>query len=140
MTPCKIKIIISSSVKNIPLVGAIVNKLCSFTPLSELESYKIELCVVEACNNSIEHAYKNQCNHEIEIEISLSIDQIKFQICDYGKPMNGQIKVTKFEFDPNDIKNLPEGGMGLYIMNCIMDEVRYQRGRGKNILTLVKKY
>ena len=44
----RLKPIIESRLENVPLVGMAVNKLSSFFPLSDVESYQIELCVVEA--------------------------------------------------------------------------------------------
>ncbi len=121
------------------MIGHAINKLCSLIPLSEVESYQTELCVVEACNNVIEHAYRYQPHHELEVVVSLYLDRITFEICDRGRPLDGQPPVA-LEYDPNDLANLPEGGMGLFLMNSIMDKIDYRSEDGRNVLTLEKRF
>jgi len=53
MEPKKIKLTIDSDLTHVFLVGLAVNKICSHIPLTELQSYQIETCVVEAVNNTI---------------------------------------------------------------------------------------
>jgi anti-sigma regulatory factor (Ser/Thr protein kinase) len=45
---------------------------------------------------------------------------------------------TSFVYDPNDRRGLPEGGMGLFLINKIMDEVLYKTKDGTNILTMIR--
>lgn len=139
MKPRRIKLIIDSSLENVSLIGSAVNKICSLIPLSKLEAYQTELCVVEACNNVIEHAYQYASNHEVEVVVSVHMDRIVFEICDTGRALKRQPKAA-LEFDPDDLQSLPEGGMGLYIMNNFMDKVAYQSVDGKNVLTLAKRF
>ena len=46
---------------------------------------------------------------------------------------------SAFDFDPDDLINLPEGGMGLSIICAAMDEVAYETGAGGNQLFLTKR-
>jgi len=133
----KITLAIDSNLENVPLVAATINKLCSFIRLSDLASYQIEVCVVEAVNNAIKHAYRNEGGHEVEVVITLHQNKLIVDICDQGRTMKQESK-TFLDFDPSDLKNLPEGGMGLFIINSIMDELNYRTCRGKNTLTMTK--
>lgn len=137
MRPRKIKLIIDSSLDNVPLVGNAVNKICSLIPLSEVESYQTEVCIVEACNNVIKHAYRNESNHEVEVIMSLHSDKLTFEICDTGHKLEKR-PVSNLDFDPKNIEKLPEGGMGLFIMHNLMNEVDYRSVNGTNVLTLSK--
>ena len=56
-----------SSTENVPLVSAVVNNFCSDLGLDKLQTYRIELCVVEACVNVIEHAYKEEPGHKVRL-------------------------------------------------------------------------
>ena len=47
--------------------------------------------------------------------------------------------VPVFEFDPTDVANLPEGGMGLHLIHSVMDEVRYHSEGGRNALTMRRR-
>ena len=138
----RIKLVIDSDLENVSLVGMIINKLCSLIPLSDTESYQIELCVVEAANNSIEHAYVMEKGHEVEVIFTLYSDRLIVEVCDTGKPMDQkcieQNDISLLEIDPNDLDNMAEQGRGIPIMKQIMDTMTYRTKRGKNCLTLIK--
>jgi len=133
-----IKIIINSDPANVPFVGTAINKFCSLLSFSEKEIYQIELSVVEAINNCIKHAYSNNTDSEIETEFIIYPDKIKIFISDNGKSINQERLNNEFDFDPNDVPNLPERGMGLFIIRNIMDEVTYKKEEDKNILIMTK--
>lgn len=133
----RIKLTIDSNLDNVPLIATTVNKLCSLIPLSDVESYQIEVCVVEAVNNAIKHAYLNERGHDVEVIFTLYMNKLIIDICDLGRVMEQENKPC-LDFDPNDINNLPESGMGLFIIDSIMDELTYRTQQGKNILTMTK--
>lgn len=132
-----IRLIIDSRLENVSLVGGAVRGIANTLCMDSTTSYQLELCVVEAVNNDIKHAYHCQAGHSVEIDVLLYPDRLTFKIYNRGKSMN-PAKVELFSFDPSKIETLPEGGMGLYILNSLMDEVHYETINGQNILTLVK--
>jgi len=142
MTPKRVKLVIDSDPEQVSLIGMAINKLCSLTPLSDSESNQIELCVVEAVNNSIEHAYGKEKGHEVEVGFTLHADRLVVDVCDTGKPMEEgfieQKDISLLEIDPDDLDNIPEEGRGIPIMKEIMDTVTYETENGKNCLTLIK--
>ncbi|MEL6820563.1 MAG: ATP-binding protein [Calditrichota bacterium] len=128
---------IDSSLENVPLIGTAVNRICSLTPLSEVEAYQTELCVVEACNNAIKHAYENKSGNLVEVEVHLGINHITFDICDKGKVMKMR-DTPNLDYDIEDLNQVPEGGMGLFIIHSVMDEVNYGHIHGRNVLRLAR--
>ncbi|OIP88862.1 MAG: hypothetical protein AUK55_15475 [Syntrophobacteraceae bacterium CG2_30_61_12] len=132
-----IKLVIDSNLEMVFLVGLAVKALCSHAPLSEVAVYQVELSVIEAVNNAIKHAYGNEKGHEVEIWVSLHVDRLTFQIGDSGRSMN-EIHAPAMDYDPGDLEALPESGMGLYIMQSVMDRVEYHRRGERNVLTLSK--
>jgi len=128
---------IDSSLENVPLIGTAINRICSLTPLSEVDAYQTELCVVEACNNAIKHAYDNKAGNLVEVEVHLGMSHITFDVCDKGNVMKMR-EVPKLDFETEDLSQVPEGGMGLFIMHEVMDEVMYGHIRGRNVLRLVR--
>jgi len=97
----------------------------------------IVLAVDEACTNIIKHAYGGSSDGEIRIDINRKGTSFSIHIKDNGKA-----------FDPEGIeppnlrKHLSEfrrGGLGVYLMRRLMDEVDYAIQPGKpNEVTLVK--
>ncbi|MDY6845287.1 MAG: ATP-binding protein [Thermodesulfobacteriota bacterium] len=133
-----VKLTIDSVLENVSLIGIATNAICSSIVDNKEEVYQMELCVVEAVNNCIEHAYKNKSGHEVEVIIELNLDNIIFKVCDTGENMEPG-KVSEFSFNPDDIASLPEGGMGLFLIHQIMDEVSYENIGKRNILTMTKE-
>jgi len=129
-----------SSTENIPLVSAMVNNLCSNLGLDKLQTYRIELCVVEACVNVIEHAYKEEPGHKVRLVIKVEKDneggkKLLFRLYDRGIPMDSKFLHSH---EP-ELPNLSEGGRGLLIIKNFMDEVDYYSQNGENVLVMVKK-
>jgi serine/threonine-protein kinase RsbW len=85
----------------------------------------------EAFNNIAIHGYR-AAPGDVEIEIESDEEGIVIRLIDTGS-----------SFDPGcvavpDMANLPESGMGLFIINSFMDEVDYRPGK-PNILRLAKR-
>jgi serine/threonine-protein kinase RsbW len=139
-----IKLIIDSDIKNVFLIRKVINRLCALTPFSSIDVFQIELCVGESVNNAIKHAYGNESGHQVEITFTLYPKQFTLEISDTGRPMDPkylpQNGAPCLEFNPDDLDNLPEGRMGLAIINEIMDHVAYTTSEGTNKLILTKNF
>lgn len=97
----------------------------------------IMLAVDEACTNIIKHAYHSF--PEGDIKIKLKYDQEKFTIIiiDYGNTFDPEIIP-----DPDLRKYYNEGkagGLGMYLMKTLMDEVKYISVPGKYNQVLLSK-
>ncbi len=131
------KLRIDSRLDQVFMVGHAIRGICSHLGLDKVVVYKLELAVVEAVNNAIKHAYESRPGYPVEITVGLSRECLRFEICDEGNTLNFQ-RGACLDYDPRDRKTLPERGMGLTIMEEIMDEISYGRREGRNCLTLCK--
>ncbi len=96
--------------------------------------HRIELACEEVVVNIISYAYKNE-KGSVYIECSKSGSRFEILFRDRGEP-----------FDPIDAEINPQldepvhkrkvGGMGLFLVRKIIDEVCYQREGDENILRL----
>jgi serine/threonine-protein kinase RsbW len=105
-----------------------------------VESYILnafEICIMESVNNVIKHSYKEQKNNYICVKLKIDSKLIEMEIIDEGEPRL-KFEIPDLDFDPKDINNLPESGMGLYIMKQLMDELTYNSKSGKNYFILKK--
>lgn len=98
---------------------------------------KIEICAAEALNNIIRHAYKGEEGKDIWMDVIKEEDKLTIIIKDEGIERRNPGK-RYLIVDPDDIDALPEGGMGLFLINQIMDENNYKREKDKNIFTMIK--
>jgi serine/threonine-protein kinase RsbW len=106
--------------------------------LDDPSVYSIELCTDEACTNIIEHAYRGQENGEIECTCDSNDEKLVIIIRDHGKPFDPS-NVAVPDLDA-DLEDRPVGGLGVFLMKKLMDEVRFEQlGESGNVLTMVKR-
>lgn len=105
---------------------------------TEKEVYSIQLATDEAASNIIEHAYQGVKNGQIEISCKFQNSSLTITLRDWGKLFDPS-KVAQ----PNlkaDLSDRKIGGLGIYLMRKLMDEVRYESSPiSGNVLTLVKR-
>lgn len=133
-----IRLIIDSKIDDIALLAKAIKGICSTVIHDEITLYNVELSLVEAVANVINHAYHRKSGNSIEVAVSVEDAHVTFQIMDTGDP--AQLPVPKKELDYNseDLTTFPESGMGLFLIYRIMDEVSYKANEGKNTLTMKK--
>ena len=91
----------------------------------------------EALNNVISYAYADTANHPIAVELSFDGTQVTVVVTDDGVPFD-PLQSTPSTLDP-DVKARRVGGLGIHFMRSLMDQCRYSRTNGRNILTLTKR-
>lgn len=130
-----------SSLEDIGPISETVRALAAPT-LGEEGAGDVELALVEAATNVVRHGYGPD-GGPIRIEASSGRHGILVRISDWGRPIPGDILaqagLSRFDFDPTDLAELPEGGMGLSLIASVMDEVSYRSDGGQNVLTLLRR-
>ena len=89
------------------------------------------LAVQETLTNVIRHAYENK-GGTIEVLLRNGSDCVEIVVEDQGKSFD-RSKVKEPELPPRK-----PGGMGLYLIKRLMDEVQYKSSGNKNEWCLVK--
>ena len=85
----------------------------------EEEVKNIVLAVDEACTNVIKYAYQGKHNKEIILTATVKRNRLVVTIRDFGKKSNPE------SFKSRSLKEVRPGGLGLYFIKKIMDEVKY---------------
>jgi serine/threonine-protein kinase RsbW len=86
----------------------------------------------EAFNNIVIHGYRGVTGGMLEVEVELCSDEMTLtlkdtgQACDFGG------------LTPPDLDSMPEGGLGVFMIHALVDEVVY-RGGAPNVLSLTKR-
>ncbi len=107
--------------------------------LPAAEIAKLNLAIVEAVNNAIEHAYHGESGHWVRLEIDLAPDRLDLRVRDRGQPMppDRLDAVTAFvPPDPDDLNTWSLRGRGLAIIKACMDTVEYEARDGVNTLAM----
>ncbi|MEM0987369.1 MAG: ATP-binding protein [Pseudomonadota bacterium] len=133
---------IQSSFQNVADLAEEVGKLCGERPGSDVDTVDlVRLCVAEALNNIVEHAYDGAEGRPIFANVAIRDDRYEVVLIDEGKPLpDNTIPDGKADFDPDDFENLPEGGFGWMLILTQMDAVAYERREGCNVLRLEKMF
>ncbi|HWL22752.1 MAG TPA: anti-sigma B factor RsbW [Ureibacillus sp.] len=99
----------------------------------EIEDIKI--AISEAVTNIVHHAYEDE-NGDIIIGCALYTDKIEIMVTDYGKS-SFDFEETKLKVGPykqsDSISQLREGGLGLFLMETLMDEVKVNNEGGVTV-------
>lgn len=98
---------------------------------------KFNLVVEEVFVNIVSYAYEDtDTNNTVTISINDNDDKTIITFIDSGKHFNPLIKD-----DPDlslDVDERPVGGLGIYLVKKMMDNVEYEYKDNKNILTIEK--
>ena len=105
---------------------------------SDKDVYNIQLATDEAASNMIEHSYENLPDGVIDLSCGMESDQIRIVLIDYGEPFDpSAIPLPDLKADLSDRKI---GGLGIFLMRKLMDEVHYEPKPDKsNVLTMIKR-
>jgi serine/threonine-protein kinase RsbW len=104
--------------------------------LSQKEISEIRLAVDEAYTNIIKHAYKGDGQKQVNIEIGSDASRLWISLIDEGKSFD-----PSTYSEPDLLKRIKEkkrGGMGVYLIRKLMDQVQYNRKGQKNEIRMVK--
>jgi len=129
---------IPSQTDNLEIIRFFVGKVAHKVGFSEDDIGKIELAVDEACTNVMKHAYKEDIpDKSLDVAVQIDYQKLTLVVTDHGKG-----------FDPKKIRipdmkeylaELRVGGLGIYLMKTLMDEVDYDIKPGvRNQVRMVK--
>lgn len=105
---------------------------------SDKDVYNIQLATDEAASNIIEHAYEKITDGVLELSCSVRDDLITIVLVDHGESFDpSEIPLPDLKADLSDRKI---GGLGIFLMRKLMDEVHYEVKPNKsNVLTMSKR-
>jgi len=97
--------------------------------------FQLRLACEEVIVNIINYAYPDS-KGSMEISYDINDNELVIVISDSGVPFN---PIKKEEPDLNiPLEERKIGGLGIFLVRNIMDQVEYQRDNGRNILTMRK--
>jgi anti-sigma regulatory factor (Ser/Thr protein kinase) len=132
------KITFDADFQNLDDIREYVGEAARRVGFSDKEIYSIQLATDEASSNIIEHAYAGLTGGKLEIETIVSGAELKIILRDHGRTFDPSSVP-----EPNVKADLSErkiGGLGMYLMRKLMDEVTYESSpESGNILTMTKR-
>ena len=130
-------IILVNDISEISNLNEFVEEIGNELSLAPDVVFNLNLVLEEAVVNVINYAYPKEEHQSIYLSASLREGTIVLILTDTGKEfdptMAPDVDIT-LSADEREI-----GGLGIFLIRQIMNEVKYERIDGKNILTLEKK-
>ena len=131
------RLTVKSRTENLSQIRDFVNNAALEAGVDNAVTENIILAVDEACTNIIKHAYKQFPDGDIIIKIKSTANTFVVSIIDYGDT-----------FEPDKIpepdlqkyyRQKRVGGLGIYLMRTLMDDVKYLSVQGKRNEVLLSK-
>ena len=97
---------------------------------------KFNVVFDDLLNNVISYAYRDEDEHEVKVEMDLAGERLTVTIADDGVPFNPltvETPDTDLSLEDREI-----GGLGIHLVQSLVDDVTYQRRIGKNVMTLTQ--
>ncbi len=105
---------------------------------SEQMSYHIKLALEEVVMNVISYAYEDHGDHEFEVRIKSDSDGVVIDVIDDGQPFDPLQEAAEPDVEASlEARNI--GGLGVFFVKTLMDDVEYRRENDRNRLTLTKR-
>jgi serine/threonine-protein kinase RsbW len=139
----RLRLSIDSNLADVCLIAVAISSACTYLGLDTITASQVELCIVEAVTNAIQHAYHGQPGQVVSVVVSSEIDFLHLEVIDNGTPMSAKDLDRLLQgsdvFHVHDIDQLAESGRGLQIIHDLMDDVAYVSEDSFNRLHLTKR-
>jgi len=99
--------------------------------------FHVQLTLDELATNVINHGY-GAGGHSFQITVKSNPEAVHIELVDDARPFDPLQDAPQPAIDAG-VHERKVGGLGVYIVKELMDEMEYRREGGKNCLTLVKK-
>jgi serine/threonine-protein kinase RsbW len=109
----------------------VLGKLRQLNIVQELV-FKVELVLEEVLTNVIHYGYPLKAG-EMEVGCAIEDNSFCFRVTDWGIPFN-PLERPEPELC-EDISDRQVGGLGIYLVRHLVDQLTYQRREGGNMLT-----
>lgn len=100
--------------------------------------FQLSLALDEAVANSVNYAYAEGTEGQVILEADKDATSLVFRLIDEGVPFDPT--AGDHEVDTTlSAEERPIGGLGIFLIQQMMDSVTYQRQGNRNVLTMVKE-
>jgi len=126
------KVEFSSHTANLALLRKFVRDFLKNYPFSEKERMLMVLGVDEACTNVIRYAYRLRDDQLISLQMEGLRKCVRMRLRDYGE------KALPHQMKGRSHNLIKPGGLGLYLIRSVFDQVDYIHKRRGTELVLTK--
>jgi sigma-B regulation protein RsbU (phosphoserine phosphatase) len=131
------EITVSNQLSSIDAVNERFNGFAEEAALSDAVRRRINMVFDELLNNIISYGFDDVAEHAIEVRVGLERQRLVIEVLDDGLPFNPFTQESPDTTLPLEARQI--GGLGIHLVQKVMDEVTYERRIDKNLVRLVKR-
>jgi anti-sigma regulatory factor (Ser/Thr protein kinase) len=124
------ELVAKSSLDDLSKISDFILDSTRGSELDQRETFHLMMAVDEACTNIIKYGGSD----EIDVKCDVEDDLVVVQITDDGVAFN-PLEAPKPDLNA-PLEEREVGGLGIYIIRALMNDVKYEREGGKNVLTM----
>ena len=99
--------------------------------------FQIKLVLEEIGTNIVKYGYEHEGKKDIRITLTSESHALTMDIMDDGKPYDPFAEAPPPDL-ASSVEERPIGGLGVHLVQKLMDEAHYRREDGMNKVTLIK--
>jgi len=130
--PSELSCKLNSACDCIHILRSVVEVMGARVGMDDMQTNRMVLAVDELFANITRHGYKGDCG-TIELRAELGHDALKFVFRDYASPIRNH-----GDLQGRDMEKVRPGGLGLHLIDAVMDEFHHQAMPDGNSWTLVR--
>lgn len=132
----KIQFVLENKTEELSLLSAKVETMADLWDFPPLLTMNLNLVLEEAISNIIFYAFDDDSEQKISLTIEYEDKTLSILIRDSGKPFDPTRQRPPDITLPAEERSI--GGLGIFLINKLMDHVVYGREDNMNVLTLKK--
>ena len=133
----KKRLVLPNDIETIPQLNEFIDLVAEEVGLDMSLTMSLNLAMEEAVVNVMDYAYPDGQKGNVDIEVTADQEWMTFVITDTGIAFD---PTTKEDADTTlSAGERPIGGLGIFLVRQLMDDINYKREGNKNVLTLRKK-
>ena len=133
----RLSLVLRNHLSELKRMSEAVSAWCRGNNIPSAVEFHVNLALDEIISNIIRYGWKDSGEHQFNIRLSVSNDEVTVEIEDDATPFN-PLEVPAPDLN-RPLDERPVGGLGIHLVRQVMDGLEYQRFDGKNLLVMKKK-
>lgn len=129
-------IILQNDLSEIRRLHCSIARFAEKNRLADEITADIRLVIEEVFSNIVQYGFDDEENHYIAVDIDYREGELILSVVDDGRPFN-PLQAPPPDIDKPFEERCP-GGLGIFLVTCLMDRLEYRSEAGKNILKMRK--
>ncbi len=131
---------VRNDLKELAVIAGQVEEFCGRHGIPEAAAYQVNLSLDELLTNTISYGYSDDGEHQIRIDLRIEGDRLEIRIEDDAEQFDLTNSDPMAADTDSSLEERTPGGLGIFLVHQMMDEVSYRREDGRNVVVLAKKF